>query len=59
MPRPWRCMNWCARAGIEHDDLGNNPIARYVGLMFDKWIGGDYEKGLARLKQVMEQGNAG
>ena len=40
-------------------DLGNNPIARYAGLMFDKWIGGDYEKGLARLKQVMEQGNAG
>jgi hypothetical protein len=40
-------------------DVGNNPIARYVGLMFDKWIGGDYEKGLARLKVVMEQGNAG
>jgi len=40
-------------------DLGNNPIARYAGLMFDKWIGGDYEKGLARLKEVMEQGNAG
>jgi hypothetical protein len=40
-------------------DLGNNPLARYFGLMFDKWIGGDYEKGLARLKQVMEQGNAG
>lgn len=40
-------------------DLGNNPIMRYVGLMFDKWIGSDYEKGLARMKQVMEQGNAG
>jgi len=40
-------------------DLGSNPLARYFGLMFDKWIGGDYEKGLARLKQVMEQGNAG
>jgi len=40
-------------------DVGNNPIARYVGLMFDKWIGADYEKGLARLKEVMEQGNAG
>jgi Polyketide cyclase / dehydrase and lipid transport len=40
-------------------DLGNNPIARYVGLMFDKWIGGDYEKGLAKLKQVLEQANAG
>ena len=40
-------------------DLGNNPVMRFVGLMFDKWIGSDYEKGLARLKQVMEQGNAG
>jgi hypothetical protein len=40
-------------------DLGDNPIMRFVGLMFDKWIGGDYEKGLARMKQVMEQGNAG
>lgn len=40
-------------------DLGNNPIMRFVGLMFDKWIGGDYEKGLARMKEVMEQSNAG
>jgi hypothetical protein len=32
---------------------------RFVGLMFDKWIGEDYEKGLARMKQVMEQDNAG
>jgi hypothetical protein len=40
-------------------DLGNNPIMRFVGLMFDKWIGSDYEKGLARMKQVMEQDNAG
>lgn len=40
-------------------DLGNNPIARYFGLMFDKWIGADYEKGLGKLKEIMEQGNAG
>jgi carbon monoxide dehydrogenase subunit G len=40
-------------------DLGTNPIMRFVGLMFDKWIGSDYEKGLARMKEVMEQGNAG
>jgi len=39
-------------------DLGTNPIAPYFGLMFDKWIGSDYEKGLAKLKQVMEQSNA-
>jgi len=35
-------------------DLGFNPIARYFGLMFDKWIGADYEKGLAKLKTVAE-----
>ena len=35
-------------------DLGFNPIARYFGLMFEKWIGADYEKGLAKLKTVAE-----
>jgi Polyketide cyclase / dehydrase and lipid transport len=40
-------------------DTGNNPIMRYVGLMLDDWIGADYEKGLAKLKEVMEEANAG
>jgi hypothetical protein len=40
-------------------NLGANPIAHYFGLMFDKWIGSDYEKGLSKLKQVMEPTNAG
>lgn len=35
-------------------DLGFNPTARYFGLMFEKWIGADYEKGLAKLKTVAE-----
>jgi uncharacterized protein YndB with AHSA1/START domain len=35
-------------------DLGNNPVARYFGLMFDTWIGADYEKGLAKLKVLVE-----
>lgn len=35
-------------------DLGNNPVARYFGLMFDTWIGADYEKGLAKLKSQVE-----
>lgn len=39
-------------------DLGNNPIARYFGLMFDKWVGSEYEKGLADLKALVE-GKAG
>ena len=30
-------------------DLGNNPVARYFGLMFDKWVGADCEKGVAKL----------
>lgn len=35
-------------------DLGSNPLARYFGLMFDAWIGADYEKGLASLKMLVE-----
>ena len=35
-------------------DTGFNPVMRYMGLMFDKWIGPDYEKGLARLKVIAE-----
>ena len=35
-------------------DLGYNPIGRYMGLMFDRWIGADYEAGLAKLKTVAE-----
>jgi len=29
-------------------------LARYFGLMFDRWIGSDYEQGLARLKDYAE-----
>lgn len=36
-------------------DTGFNPVMRYMGMMFDKWIGPDYEKGLARLKEVSEK----
>jgi uncharacterized protein YndB with AHSA1/START domain len=36
-------------------DLGLNPVSRYVGLMFDRWIGPDYEYGLARLKALAEE----
>lgn len=35
-------------------DLGNNPMSRYFGLMFDSMIGADYERGLAGLKKVAE-----
>ncbi len=36
-------------------DLGLNPVSRYFGLMFDSWIGADYEHGLAKLKTLVEQ----
>jgi len=29
-------------------------LARYFGLLFDRWIGNDYEQGLANLKQFAE-----
>ena len=32
----------------------NSFLARYFGLLFDRWVGGDYEKGLANLKQYAE-----
>jgi effector-binding domain-containing protein len=35
-------------------DVGMNPVMRYMGLMFDTWIGKDYEEGLANLKALVE-----
>jgi len=35
-------------------DLGINPVARWFGLFFDRWVGNDYEKGLANLKKLAE-----
>jgi uncharacterized protein YndB with AHSA1/START domain len=37
-------------------DHGMNPLSRWFGLLFDRMIGPDYEKGLAKLKMVMESG---
>ena len=36
-------------------DMGMNPISRYFGLMMDRMIGADYEKGLSNLKAVCEK----
>ena len=35
-------------------DMGPRPIGRYFGLMMDRWIGPDYERGLAGLKTLAE-----
>ncbi len=32
----------------------DSMVGRYMGLMMDKWVGGDYEAGLARLKALAE-----
>lgn len=40
-------------------DLGMNPIGRYFGLLMDRMIGPDYERGLARLKALAERAPTG
>lgn len=35
-------------------DMGMNPMGRWMGLMMDKWVGGDYEQGLNNLKTLIE-----
>jgi dienelactone hydrolase len=35
-------------------ESGFNPVHRFFGLMMDKWVGSDYEQGLASLKQLIE-----
>ncbi len=35
--------------------LLRNPLERWMGLFFDRWIGADYEKGLAKLKAIAEK----
>ncbi|MEM9146189.1 MAG: SRPBCC family protein [Pseudomonadota bacterium] len=37
-------------------DMGLNPIARWMGLMMDGWVGADYERGLGNLKRQLEAG---
>ncbi len=40
--------------GLEAD-MGNSPIGRWMGLMMDKWVGADYEVGLANIKALAEE----
>lgn len=37
-------------------DTGNSPVGRYLGLMMDRRVGPDFEKGLAALKVLVEAG---
>jgi len=36
-------------------EFRGNLIGRYFGLMMDRWIGAEYERGLENLKQLVEQ----
>lgn len=42
-------VTWCMEA-----DMGQNPLRKLMGKMMDKWVGGDFEKGLHNLKQLTE-----
>lgn len=35
-------------------DVGNNPLTRWMGLLLDRWVGSDYDEGLANLKKLVE-----
>lgn len=39
-------------------DLGYNPVARYMGLFMGKMLVPDFDKGLAKLKKVVEERNS-
>jgi hypothetical protein len=39
------------------DSNMDTMLGRYMGLMMDQWVGADYERGLARLKELAEKGD--
>ncbi|SHE85772.1 Polyketide cyclase / dehydrase and lipid transport [Microbulbifer donghaiensis] len=39
-------------------DMGGGPIARWMGLLVKKMVGGSYEQGLAKLKNLVESDTA-
>jgi effector-binding domain-containing protein/uncharacterized protein YndB with AHSA1/START domain len=44
----------CKVSWIDEGDLGYNPINRYFGLLMDKMMGPDFQKGLEKLKSVCQ-----
>lgn len=34
-------------------DMGQHPIRKVMGLMMDKWVGRDFEKGLGNIKRIL------
>ena len=39
---------------VDAGDLGMNPLSRWFGLFLDGIIGPDFEKGLAKMKRIVE-----
>jgi len=37
------------------DTILTNPVEKYFGLMMDDWVGQSYDKGLKRLKALVEK----
>lgn len=37
--------------------FGNNLVMRYFGLVMDRWVGGDFQQGLGKLKSIVEKKN--
>ena len=35
-------------------DMGNNPVARWIGLMMDSMLGPQLEEGLSNMKEYLE-----
>lgn len=44
----------CKVTWVFSGEFHGNPIQRYFGLMFEKLVGGEYEKSLANLKALVE-----
>ncbi|HNW73927.1 MAG: SRPBCC family protein [Bacteroidales bacterium] len=44
----------CKVVWTDQGDLGYNPVSRYMGLLMDRMMGLDFEKGLLKLKYVAE-----
>jgi hypothetical protein len=35
-------------------DMGAGPVGRWFGLMMDRWVGADYQRGLSQLEATVE-----
>lgn len=48
-------LTWGFDADLTRDQsFASAMVAQYFGLLFDRWIGGDYETGLANIKTLAE-----